>query len=464
VLPPELPGGALRDAGPAMGAQADSGFWAAASVLTMLVLAVLDSAALQVVLPQMMHSLGVSAGASIWILISFQVTLVACLLPGSALADCIGYRRVFLLGGVLFVMASLGCALSSDMATLCMTRAVQGVGAAAIYSTNPSLVRLIFPGGKLARGIALSSMTNALSLALAPSIGTAILMTAGWRWIFFINLPIGIAGLVVGMFYLPSVRRQRLVALGEGLDARSIALSILFLPLFLVGCDRLAFEPWSGLAMVACSFAAALLLFARQRRRLYQMIPVSLFRQPVFSLSLVCSSLSFLALSSAYTALPFLLERGAAAVMREVALYMMIPPLFTAAANAGVVVLLRHFSETLLCSLGMVAMAVGLAMLGALNPSGPTLYLALALLGLGFGIFQTPNNRMILGTASADRSGNVSGTLAVARTIGQTGGSTVVSVSLATLAHNGGAIALCIAAAAAAASGVVGLGCNSRSG
>lgn len=203
--------------------------------------------------------------------------------------------------------------------------------------------------------------------------------------------------------------------------------------------------------------------FARQRRRPYQMIPVSLFRQPVFSLSLVCSSLSFLALSSAYTALPFLLERGAAAVMREVALYMMIPPLFTAAANAGVVVLLRHFSETLLCSLGMVAMAVGLAMLGALNPSGPTLYLALALLGLGFGIFQTPNNRMILGTASADRSGNVSGTLAVARTIGQTGESTVVSVSLATLAHNGGAIALCIAAAAAAASGVVGLGRNSRS-
>jgi len=144
--------------------------------------------------------------------------------------------------------------------------------------------------------------------------------------------------------------------------------------------------------------------------------------------------------------------------MREVALYLMIPPLFTAAANAGVVVLLRHAGEVLLCSLGMIAMALGLVILGVSQPAGAPLYLALALLGLGFGIFQTPNNRMILGAGAADRSGNVSGTLAVARSVGQTGGSTVVSVSLATFAHNGSSVALCIAAAAALASGLVGIG------
>jgi MFS transporter, DHA2 family, multidrug resistance protein len=439
-------------------AHPDGGFWATASVLLMLILAVLDSSALQVALPQMMHSLRVSAGASVWILISFQLTLVAFLLPCSALADCIGYRRVFLSGGVLFVAASLGCALSADMVTLCLTRAVQGLGAAAIYSTNPSLVRLIFPGGKLARGIALSSMTNAISLASGPSVGATILIAADWRWIFLINVPIGIAGLIAGSLFLPSSRRQRLVTFGEGLDVRSMTLSVLFLPLFLVGCDRLAFEPLRGLAIVVFSIAVALLLVARQRHRPYQMIPLALFRQPVFSLSLVCSSMSFLALNAAYTALPFLFEHDMANAMRDVALYMMIPPLFTAAANAGTVVLLRYVAETHLCSLGMAAMAVGLVSLALGQPSGLTFYLALALLGFGFGIFQTPNNRMILSAAAADRSGNVSGTLAVARTIGQTGGSTVVSVSLACAGQSGSVVALCIGAASAVVSGVIGLG------
>jgi len=439
-------------------AHPDGGFWAIAAVLLMLILAVLDSSALQVALPQMMHSLRVSAAASVWILISFQITLVAFLLPCSALADCIGYRRVFLSGGALFVAASLGCALSADMVSLCVMRAVQGLGAAAIYSTNPSLVRLIFPGGRLARGIALSSMTNAISLASGPSVGAAILITAGWRWIFLINLPIGIAGLIAGSIFLPSSRRQRLVTLGEGLDVRSMTLSILFLPLFLIGCDRLAFEPLTGLAIVAFSLIVALLLVARQRRQSHQMIPIELFRQPVFSLSLVCSSMSFLALNAAYTALPFLFEHDTANTMRDVALFMMIPPLFTAAANAGTVVLLRYIAEIQLCSLGMLAMALGLVGLALGQPGGPMLYLALGLLGFGFGIFQTPNNRMILGAAAADRSGNVSGTLAVARTIGQTGGSTVVSVSLAIAGQAGGVVALCIGATSAAISGVIGLG------
>src|SRR3569833_52427 len=306
--------------------------------------------------------------------------------------------------------------------------------------------------------VALSSMTNAISLASGPSVGAAILITAGWRWIFLINLPIGIAGLIAGSIFLPSSRRQRLVTLGEGLDVRSMTLSILFLPLFLIGCDRLAFEPLTGLAIVAFSLIVALLLVARQRRQSHQMIPIELFRQPVFSLSLVCSSMSFLALNAAYTALPFLFEHDTANTMRDVALFMMIPPLFTAAANAGTVVLLRYIAEIQLCSLGMLAMALGLVGLALGQPGGPMLYLALGLLGFGFGIFKKPNNRMILGAAAADRSGNVSGTLAVARTIGQTGGSTVVSVSLAIAGQAGGVVALCIGATSAAISGVFGLG------
>jgi DHA2 family multidrug resistance protein-like MFS transporter len=137
---------------------------------------------------------------------------------------------------------------------------------------------------------------------------------------------------------------------------------------------------------------------------------------------------------------------------------MILPPLMTAIGNGVVVILLRYLSEIHLCSLGMMSMALGLLGLAVGPFEGLILIVSLSLIGFGFGVFQTPNNRMILGAAPPDRSGNVSGTLAVTRTVGQAGGSSTVSLCLGLWgAVNGGSSALCIAALMAFICGLLGL-------
>jgi DHA2 family multidrug resistance protein-like MFS transporter len=429
---------------------------ATASVLARLMLAVLDSSAWQIALPRMAGELDISPASSVWILISFQTTLVACLLPCSALGDSLGYRRVFLGGGVIFLLASLACAIARDMTDLCVARALQGVGAAAIYGTNPSLIRLIFPGRRLATGIALCSITNALSIAGGPSIGAALYTIGGWRSIFLVNLPIAALALCVGLLSLPPASRQRLASLAEALDGVSIAASIVFLPLLILGLDRLPLDPIAGTGLAVAGACVGAILLRRQKGRAYQIVPLHLLRQSTFLSSLFCSSLAFMALSASYVALPFFLEAGTEGGLRDAALAMMIPPLFTALANGLVLPLIRRFGEIRLASVGMATMALGLLALAS-GAGGADMAIALALLGLGFGIYQTPNNRMILGAGAADRSGNVSGTLAVARTLGQTLGATVVSLALAFGPHTGGRHALAIAGGAALVSGGLGL-------
>ena len=404
----------------------------------------------------MMGTLNVSAADSIWILISFQIALVAVLLPCSALADCLGYRTLFLSGSVIFIGGSLGCAVAQDLLQICAARTLQGLGAAAIYSTNPSLVRLIFTGERLRRGIALSSMTNAMSMALGPLLGSLMISLGSWRLIFLINLPLGLLGLCIGIRHLPSSRFQQRPALRQALDPVSLLLSIVFLPLFVIGGDRLVFDPAWGVVLVVAGLLTGTALFLRQRGRVYQLLPVSLFRDPVFALSLTCSIFAFLALMAAYTSLPFMFHLSPRLLRVPAAVCMMVPPLMTAVGNAMVLPLSRRCSEVQLCSLGMLLMAGGLVGLGT-DPQGKVMLLAsLAALGLGFGLFQTPNNRMILGAADPTCSGNVSGTLALVRTLGQTSGSSVVSVSLAVWGMAGSQHALLIAASFAVACALIG--------
>lgn len=421
---------------------------AMASVLLLLVLAVLDSSALQIALPRMVQDLQVSPAISVWILISFQLALVACLLLFSTLADCLGYRNVFLAGSVVFVGASLLCTISRDIYEICGARTIQGVGAAAIYSTNPSLVRLIYPGERLRRGIALAGMSNALALALGPATGAFMMYLGSWRLIFLINLPLGLLGLMLGLKYLPSSKVQELVSFRVSFDVLSQLLGLIFLPFVVMGCGRLSHDPASGTTLLALGIVAGVYLFRRQGLLPYPMLPVELFRQPAFTLSLACSVFGFMALTAAYTALPFIFTLNRATAVGLAATYLVVPPIMTAMGNALVVPLSRYLNEIRLCSLGMTAMALGLIGL-VFNYGLWFLLSALILLGLGFGLFQTPNNRMILGVSSPGRSGNVSGTLAVARTLGQTSGTTTVSLTLAVWGLDGSTGALIIAATAA---------------
>ena len=178
-------------------------YWSAAGIWLALAMAVLDGAIANVALPVIARELGASPSASVWVINAYQLTITILLLPLAALGDRIGYKCIYIPGLALFTLGSLGCALGGTLGLLIAARVFQGVGAACIMSMNAALVRATYPAKMLGRGIGYNAMVLSISAAVGPTLAALILSVGSWQWLFLINLPIGIAALIVGRKSLP---------------------------------------------------------------------------------------------------------------------------------------------------------------------------------------------------------------------------------------------------------------------
>ncbi len=420
-------------------------------------MAVLDGAIVNVALPIMAHELTVAPATSVWIVNAFQLAVTISLLPLSALGDTLGYRRVYWPGLALFTLSSLACALSPSFTTLVAARAMQGLGAAGIMSVNIALVRFIYPSSRLGQGVANIAVIVAVSSAASPSVAAAVLSVASWRWLFLINVPIGIVALAIAARTLPATPRA-----ARSVDPISVALNALTFGLLIAGVDDIgeAGSLWIPAAELAGAAAFGFVFLGRQLGQATPLLPVDLLRLPIFSLSLATSIFSFAAQSLVFVALPFFFEdtlhRSAAATG-----LMMTPwPLATAVIAPIAGRLADRLVPALLGSAGLVVMGAGLALmaLDVGNPSLPSLVWRLAVCGLGFGFFQSPNNRIIIGSAPPERSGGASGLQSTGRLIGQSLGAALMAVAFGRAPEHATSIALWTAAgltlAGACASGL----------
>jgi len=279
--------------------------WRALATLGISVgVAVLDSAIANIALPSIAADLHVTPAASIWVVNAYQMAVIAALLPCASLGDIHGYRRVYAWGLALFTAASLGCALSPSLPVLTLARAVQGLGGAGIMSVNTALIRFIFPRTQLGRGMGINALIVATSSAIGPSVAAGILSVAHWPWLFAVNVPLGVLALTM-VRALPRTQPA-----GYRFDVASAVMNAVTFVLFISALGGVAHAQPTG--VVALQFArAALVGFLFLRRQIAlpaPMLPVDLFRRPVFALTVATSVCSFLAQTSAYVALPFLLE------------------------------------------------------------------------------------------------------------------------------------------------------------
>ncbi|MBV9289142.1 MAG: MFS transporter [Hyphomicrobiales bacterium] len=408
-------------------------------------MAVLDGAIVNVALPTMAHELAITPATSIWVVNAFQIAVTVSLLPLSALGDTLGYRRVYWPGLALFTLASLACALSPDFPALVAARALQGLGAAGIMSVNIALVRFIYPSSRLGQGVANIAVIVAVSSAASPSVAAAVLSVASWRWLFLINVPIGIAALIIAARTLPKTPTS-----ARSVDPMSVALNALTFGLLIAGVDDIgaARSLWTPAAELAGAAAFGVLFVRRQLRQATPLLPVDLLRMPIFSLSLATSISSFAAQVLSFVALPFFLEDTLNRSATETGLMMTPWPLATAVIAPVAGRLADRFAPALLGSAGLLVMSAGLALL-ALDIGGPgphPLVWRLAVCGLGFGFFQSPNNRIIIGSAPPARSGGASGLQSTGRLIGQSLGAALMAVAFGRAPEHAILIALWTAA------------------
>lgn len=421
---------------------------AMAAIILGISLSVLDATIVNLALPGIARDLRVSATHTIWIVNAYQLAILALLLPLAKLGDLVGYRRVYLGGIVLFTIASLACGLSRSLGQLVAARALQGAGAAAIMAVNAALVRLIYPSHLIGRGVAVNSLVVATGSVAGPSIAAAILSVASWPLLFFVNLPVGLTAAAIGLHALPRNAVAR--PTGARLSATDVAMNAAMFGLVFLGADALGTGVgtdgaigggWPvALALLAAGAIVGAIYVRRQSREAVPMLPIDLLRIPVFALSMGSSIAAFAAQTLAYIALPFLfLEHYGRSHAAAGALITAWPlGVVVTAPIAGR--LIGRYPDGLLGGVGLTLMAAGLAAL-ALLPSDPAaldIAWRMVLCGVGFGLFQSPNNHTIVTTPPPHRAGGASGMLGTARLTGQTLGAVLIaSLFSANGAHGG---------------------------
>jgi DHA2 family multidrug resistance protein-like MFS transporter len=419
-------------------------YWAILTIALGLVLAVMDGAIANIALPTIARDLDASPAFSIWIVNGYQLAITIALLPLASLGEIVGYRRVYLAGLLLFTLASLACTLSHDLLSLTVSRIVQGFGAAGIMSVNTALVRFIYPRAQLGRGIGLNAMVVAISAAVGPTVAAGILAVATWPYLFAVNLPIGLAALALGLRFLPHAPRA-----DHMFDWQSAALSAVTFGCGIAAIDSLG----HGEALLACiaefgtAVGAGVLLVYRQTHMASPLLPVDLLRIPVFALSIATSIASFCAQMLAGVAIPFYLQSRYGYSAVEMGLLITPWPITVAFAAPLAGRLVERYPAGLLGGIGLLLLAAGLGSLTALpaNPSHFDVAWRMALSGLGFGLFQTPNNRTMIAAAPRERSGGASGMLGTARLLGQTTGAALVALFLGRYPAEGTQVALLVA-------------------
>jgi EmrB/QacA subfamily drug resistance transporter len=429
----------------------------------------LDASIVTVAYPTLHNSFHAGLGLVTWVGLSYLLVLVALVTAVGRVADMVGHKLLYTYGFVVFVAGSALCGLAPNLAALDAFRVLQAVGAAMLQANSVAIIALAMPSHRLGRAIGIQGTAQALGLALGPTVGGLLIAAGGWRLIFFVNVPVGIAACLLAWFLIPRSRHlQRRSAFdwaGLGLFIPAVAALLLAITSVADGGGWRSGEVPGLLA--ACAVLGGLFL-VREARARAPMLDLRLFRRARFSAGISSGLLSYLAMFGALYALAFYLEIGPQHLgPGTTGLELSVMPLAFALVAPFAGRAADRLGARVPTVSGMLLSALSLAGLALLHPAGATLLVPLACLGAGLGIFTPANNAAIMGSAPREAAGVASGVLNMTRgmgtAMGQAFAALILSLAAAGLARPGevvsgfAACALFLAVASLAAAGLAAL-------
>lgn len=408
------------------------------ATLLVLVMTVLDVTLVNVALPVMSEKFGVSDSQSVWVITVYQLVITMLLLPVSSYGDRTSYRRCFLVGVVIFTISSALCAASQSFSMIVAARALQGVGAACVMGVNIALVRLIYSRKVLGRGLALNAMVIAIATAAGPTIAGAILSIASWHWLFLINVPFGIIAFIIGKRLLPQNPPHKVEGRYDWISAveNMVVFGLIFLA---IGNITKTDNKTVIISMLIVGLTVGVFYVRRQLSHRQPMLPIDLLKIKLYTLSISTSVCSFIAQNIAMIALPFLFIGNYGFSEITTGLLMTPWPLATMIVSPLAARFVEKHNPGITASCGMLVYSIGLLLLlfAPVSDVSPwNIAWRMAVCGMGFGLFQTPNNIVMVIATPIERTGGAGGMQSTARLVGQTLGATLVSVIFARTASD----------------------------
>jgi len=390
-------------------------------------LGTIDSSIVNVALPTMAHELDTTFAAVQWVVVGYILTVATLTLGVGRLGDMLGKKPIYTAGFAGFTIGSVLCGMSPSIEWLIAFRVLQAVGASMIFALGMAIITQAFPPSERGKALGISGALVSVGIVVGPSLGGLIVDQWSWRWIFFVNVPIGIFGTLASRRYVPDVPPpggQRFDFAGAG----AFFAGLLSLMLGLSLAQGHGFGSVSVLSMLAVGVLAIAAFVLIERRVEQPMVDMTLFRSRLLTINLITGWMTFFGIAGLFLLSPFYLENALGAPPRQVGLLIAPAPLLLglSAPISGVISDRIGPRRVLVVGLGILLVAYSLIQL--LDESSPPwmIMLVMAPVGLGMGIFQSPNNSAVMGSATAERLGVTSAMLGLTRNTGQLTGISVL--------------------------------------
>ncbi len=412
-------------------------WWVLAAVGVGTFMSALDGSVVSVAVPEMRKALHASVASIQWVVVIYLLVVSCTLLVFGRLGDLRGYKNTYLLGFATFVTGSALCGFAPDERVLVAMRGFQALGAAMVFACSPAILIGAFPPQRRGQVLGLQGTFTYLGLTVGPILGGFLAKNFGWPAIFFINVPIGL--LAIGMSWR-FIQRDAGVSGGETFDIPGAATFLIGLVALALALNQGSAWGWLSipvLGLLGVAVASLVAFFVLEMRTTNPMLDLSLFLNRTFAASTAAALLNYVAIYTVVFLMPFYLENGRGMRLDQAGLLLAVLSLVMAATAPLSGWLSDRIGTRTLVVLGMLLLAAGTAWLGLLGSSSAPLEVALALAvtGLGTGVFVSPNTSALLGSAPQHRRGIASGILAEARNVGMVLGVGLAGAVFTTLLH-----------------------------
>jgi EmrB/QacA subfamily drug resistance transporter len=394
----------------------------------------IDTSAVNIVLPTLVQELHTSFSTIQWVVLSYLLVITALVL-GARLGDMFGKKRLYLGGLIVFTISSLLCGFAPGVYWLIGFRGLQGLGAVFISALGAAIITEVFPNSERGRALGIIGAIVSLGVAIGPTVGGLLIRIAGWRTIFWVNIPIGIIATFIILRFVHDSADGGLKQSFDGLGALIMTVTLTCFALGMTDGQNQGFTSSRTLILLGSAVIGLVCFLALESRIKQPMLDLSIFHNLQFSLSLLTGVLVFIVIAGIIFILPFFLEWVKHYTTQQVGLLLAVSPIVGGIVAPISGSLSDRFGPRSISLIGLVLMAVGCLLLSTFDTQLTELGYILRVIpfGLGLGMFQSPNNSAIMGGVSREKLGIASGLLSLTRTLGQTAGLPLLGAIFASL-------------------------------